>query len=206
MGKHSRVFQFASFAFDMAVYDILTTLAFGGCVCIPSDHDKMNNLAMAVENMRANWAFFTPSTLALLRQKDVPSLQNLVVGGEPVTRGICDGWIGKVRLFQCSGPAETTTCIAGEMDHTSLTNCLGNCCGTISWIVDPLNHDFLQPIGVVGELVLEGPTVARGYLSRHNEAAGGFIRDTLWSIALHNAERPNPTRIYKTGDLVRYDS
>ncbi|KAI4157992.1 MAG: hypothetical protein LQ342_007852 [Letrouitia transgressa] len=206
VGKDSRVFQFASFAFDMAVYDILTTLSFGGCVCIPSDHDKMNNLASAIESMQANWAFFTPTTVALLNPKDVPSLKTLIVGGEPVTKDICEEWIDKVRLFQCSGPAETTTCVAGEMDRSSKKNCLGRCCGATSWIVDPTNHHVLQPIGVIGELVLEGPTVARGYLNKCDEASGGFIVDPQWSQSWVRADRPKPRRMYKTGDLVQYDS
>ncbi|KAL9610621.1 MAG: hypothetical protein Q9167_004695 [Letrouitia subvulpina] len=206
VNKHSRVFQFASFAFDMAVYDILTTLSFGGCVCIPSGHDKMNNLAYAIESLKANWAFFTPTTAALLDSKDVPSLRTLVVGGEPVTKDICDEWIGKVRLFQCSGPAETTTCIAGEMGRSSQKNCLGQCCGATSWIVDPADHHVLQPIGVVGELVLEGPTIARGYLNKCDEASGGFIVDPRWSQSWSWIDRPKPRRMYKTGDLVQYDS
>lgn len=204
--RDSRVFQFASFAFDMAVYDILTTLSFGGCICIPSGHDKMNNLAYAIESMQANWAFFTPTTVALLNPTDVPSLQTLVVGGEPVTKDICDEWMGKVRLFQCSGPAETTTCVAGEMNRSSKKNCLGRCCGAISWIVDPANHHVLQPIGVVGELVLEGPTIARGYLNKSDEASGGFIVDPQWSQSWGWADQPKPRRMYKTGDLVQYDS
>lgn len=33
------------------------------------------------------------------------------------------------------------------------------------WIVDCDNHDRLVPLGAVGELVLEGPCLGRGYLN-----------------------------------------
>lgn len=37
LAEGSRVLQFASFAFDASVMEILTTLMVGGCICIPSD-------------------------------------------------------------------------------------------------------------------------------------------------------------------------
>lgn len=34
------------------------------------------------------------------------------------------------------------------------------------WIVSPDNPDQLMPIGAVGELLIEGPHIARGYLDQ----------------------------------------
>ena len=101
----SRVLQFASHAFDMAIYDFCTTLMLGGCVCIPSNHDKMNNLSIVINDFSVNWAFFTPSTVNMLIPEEIPSLKTLVVGGESVSQEIVEGWVNKVHLFHCSGPA-----------------------------------------------------------------------------------------------------
>jgi len=36
--------------------------------------------------------------------------------------------------------------------------------GANLWIADADDHDRLTPIGAVGELLIQGPTLARGYL------------------------------------------
>jgi amino acid adenylation domain-containing protein len=65
-----------------------------------------------------------------------------------------------------------------------------------------------MPIGSVGELVVEGYTVARGYLNDEAKTAKAFIENPDWTI-----DRPGldsgafvTTRMYKTGDLVRFNS
>lgn len=61
------------------------------------------------------------------------------------------------------------------------------------------DHDFLTPVGCVGELLIEGPIVAHGYLSDKVRTDAAFIVDLKW------ASQPGLTRrFYKTGDLVRY--
>lgn len=205
----SRVFQFASHAFDMAVYDILTTLIHGGCICIPSEVERMNDLAGAIQRTKANWAFLTPSTLSLLHPDQVQGLQTLVVGGEDLTETIRRTWVERVHLFQCSGPAETTTSIAGRMLATTARNCIGRGVGSLCWIVDPSNHHRLQPIGVVGELLIEGPTLAREYLHDPIQTARAFISLPDWakwdfSLLAGTGPGSSTRRAFKTGDLVQY--
>lgn len=43
--SESRILQFASFAFDTCLEEILTTLMQGGCVCIPSEQERLSDLA-----------------------------------------------------------------------------------------------------------------------------------------------------------------
>ncbi|KAI1466926.1 uncharacterized protein F4812DRAFT_465569 [Daldinia caldariorum] len=38
--KDSRFFQFASYAFDVTIFDTLMALINGGCICVPSDDDR----------------------------------------------------------------------------------------------------------------------------------------------------------------------
>jgi non-ribosomal peptide synthetase component F len=45
----TRAFQFASYTFDASLVEILTTLIVGGCVCIPSDHERMNDIPGVVK-------------------------------------------------------------------------------------------------------------------------------------------------------------
>ena len=40
----SRVLQFSAYTFDACIFEIFSTLLFGGCVCIPSENDRLTNL------------------------------------------------------------------------------------------------------------------------------------------------------------------
>lgn len=73
----------------------------------------------------------------------------------------------------------------------------------LCWVVNPEDHNLVQPIGAVGELVVEGPTLARGYLDDLAKTQAVFIKNLKWPQGLG----PNrPRRLYKTGDLVRQNS
>lgn len=63
-----------------------------------------------------------------------------------------------------------------------------------------------MPIGAVGELVIEGHTVARGYLGDEIKTAKAFITNPAWaSSLLAENELFDTARMYKSGDLVRYN-
>ncbi len=70
-------------------------------------------------------------------------------------------------------------------------------------MVDPNDHDKLVPIGAVGELLVEGPTLARSYLNDMAKTKLVFIKNPKWPQVLAGNQT---RRIYKTGDLVRYNS
>ena len=56
MGYHgARVLQFAAHTFDVAIIDIFTTLIFGGCICIPSEEGRRNNIVEVINNMRVDY-------------------------------------------------------------------------------------------------------------------------------------------------------
>lgn len=64
-----------------------------------------------------------------------------------------------------------------------------------------------MPVGTVGELVIEGPTVARGYLNEEEKTRKAFITDPAWvSTIAARVGTFEAVRMYKTGDLVRYNS
>ncbi|XTI94683.1 nonribosomal peptide synthetase [Cenococcum geophilum] len=205
LGVDSRVLQFAAYTFDVSLGEIFSTLIHGGCVCVPSEEDRMNDLAGVINRMNVNWAYFTSSVANLLRPADVPNLNTLSVGGEAVTREVVTRWAGSVYLINIYGPAECTiwsTCLRGLKRDTSPAN-IGRGVGSVSWVVDATNHERLVPIGCVGELLIEGPILARGYLNDSEKTAAAFIEDPAWAEHFRPGRR---RRFYKTGDLVRYNS
>lgn len=84
ISQSSRVLQFASCTFDVSVGEVLTTLMHGGCVCIPSDEERLSELPNCVNRYQVNWLYLTSSIALLIKPSDVPSLRTLVVGGEAV--------------------------------------------------------------------------------------------------------------------------
>ncbi|KAL4734758.1 hypothetical protein BDV11DRAFT_174477 [Aspergillus similis] len=201
----SRVFQFAAHTFDVSVGDIFTSLMKGACICIPSDLERMNNVASAINRMKANYAFLTPTVANLLRPEQVPTLRTLTLGGEAPTRENIRTWADSLNLILCYGPAECSVYCSANPPATQQSNpaVLGHAIGGLIWLVDPMNHDKLTPVGCVGELVVQGAIVARGYLNEPEKTQSAFIQDPAWMPQAFPREY---RRIYKTGDLARFNS
>lgn len=79
MKPSSRVFQFASFTFDVSVLETLTALTNGSCLCIPSEEQRVGDVAGAIDSLQASWAFLTPSVASLIEPATVPSLVSSIV-------------------------------------------------------------------------------------------------------------------------------
>ncbi|KAG7047855.1 AMP-binding enzyme [Colletotrichum scovillei] len=202
---HSRCFDFASYAFDVSIDCMLCTLAAGGCLCIASDEDRMNDLSGAIRNSKCNMAHMTPSVARVLDADVIPSLEVLGLGGEAVSAGDASTWSKTTSVIIAYGPSECTVgcTINGNVSSTS-TN-IGKGTGGLTWIVDPDDHERLMPVGAVGELLIEGPVVGMGYLNDKAKTDEVFIEDPAWLLAGGGPARGRHGRLYKTGDLVRYD-
>ncbi|KAI1383824.1 non-ribosomal peptide synthase [Hypoxylon trugodes] len=207
---HSRVLDFASYAFDVCIDCMLCTLSVGGCLCIPSDADRVNDLSGAIRKMNVNMAHMTPSVARVLDPDIIPSLEVLGLGGEAISAGDAAAWSRNTKVINAYGPSECTVGCAVNGDvgaesqkaHVSIGRGVG---GTL-WIVDPSNHHRLMPVGSVGELLVEGPIVGPGYLNDPERTAISFIDDPKWLLAGSPQNEGRRGRLYKTGDLVRYDS
>lgn len=202
LGPHSRVLQFCSYAFDVSLTEILTTLASGGCVCIPSEEQRMGDIIGFMKRTQVNWAFFTPSFIKLIQPGDVTTLKTLVLGGEAMRRDDIDVWAETVELINGYGPTEATIfCVSQVVDKKSSPMAIGRAVGCRTWVANINDYNKLMPVGCVGELLIEGPIVAKGYYKNTEETDNAFILDPSWGI-----DNVQERRVYKTGDLVRYDS
>ncbi|PLB52030.1 acetyl-CoA synthetase-like protein [Aspergillus steynii IBT 23096] len=195
----SRVLQYASFAFDVSILECLAPLLLGGCVCIPSEHQRMNWLAESCNDLQVNWAELTPSVARMLQPAEVPSIRTLVLGGEPILRTDISQW-KHVDLICAYGPAECTV-VSTVQSHVRDPGNIGRCYGGSAWIVDKENHERLLPIGPIGELVIGGPIVGRGYLNRPAQTEAAFVSIPTWGSLFGLGP---DARLYKSGDLARY--
>ncbi|PTD02745.1 Nonribosomal peptide synthetase 8 [Fusarium culmorum] len=206
MDDTTRTIQFASYTFDNSVEEIFTTLQHGGTVCVPSDSERLHDIGAAMARYGVTWADLTPTVASLIRPEEVPSLKTLCLGGEAVNQDVVSTWAGKVELINGYGPAEAcVTCICSTEDLAGpirSTN-IGIGVGCNTWVVDTRDSNRLAPIGTVGELLIEGPILARGYLNDPERTDAAFITNPAWAIRL----QPGIDRqLYKTNDLVRYTS
>ena len=76
-GTNTRAFQFSAYTFDNCIEDILSVLTFGGCVCVPSEDQRMNALTETIRSMNANLLNTTSTVASLIQPKDVPMLNTL---------------------------------------------------------------------------------------------------------------------------------
>ncbi|KAF2727722.1 amino acid adenylation [Polyplosphaeria fusca] len=197
----SRVLQFAAHTFDICLFESFSPLIKGACVCVPSEYDRMNNLVGAINSLKVDWIIMASTVADTFHPDQVPGLKSLVLGGEPLRTDIHARWAPRVNLFNDYGPAECS--ILAVMARSLIdTPCsmIGQCQGGRSWVVDKHDHNRLVPIGCVGELLIEGPLLARGYLKNKEKTDAAYVYDPEWASQVS----PNPTRLYKTGDLVRY--
>lgn len=200
----SRVLQFASYGFDTSMEDHLTTLIVGGCLCVPSEEDRISipGLAAFALQSKANWTHITPSFAELLARREFPTIKTMVLGGEPMTFGNIREWAkpGESCLIQVYGPSEccVTTTVNSDVDIDSEPANIGTALpGCATWITRPDDPHELCPVGAVGELLVEGPILARGYLNDTEQTSAAFVRDLKFAPG---------RRMYRTGDLAKYDS
>jgi amino acid adenylation domain-containing protein len=205
--ENSRVLDFASYAFDVSIDSMLLTLANGGCLCIPSDEDRLNDINEVIRKMKINYAGITPSVARILDPDVIKSLEGLGLGGEAASARDVTLWGKDARIIIGYGPCECTigcninSSAATGRDYVSIGP--GN--GASIWIVDPNDHERLMPVGAVGELLVEGPIVGQGYLNDDEKTATVFIEDPSWLVAGHKGFPGRRGRLYKTGDLGKYD-
>lgn len=205
ISSDSRVLQFAAYVFDVSIQEIFTTLIRGGCVCVPSEHDRINDLSGFINKMNINWIDITPTVASMLRPDDMPQVKTVTVGGEALTKKVIDIWEGRVSLNNCYGPAECTITSSwnGKVGKAISPSNIGHGIASLLWVVDPTDCNYLAPVGAVGELMIEGPLLSRGYLNDQEKTNTSFVFNPAWTGA---STYKGSRRLYKTGDLVRYNS
>ncbi|KAF1735675.1 Nonribosomal peptide synthetase dtxS1 [Beauveria bassiana] len=204
----SRVYDFASYAFDVAWMNVLHTLTAGGVLCIPSEQDRRDNFSESIIRLGVTYAEMTPTMAYVLSPKTAETLQTIVLGGEKAHAEALDRFPKNVELKNTYGPSECTpTSTISNIDRsTDFSGSIGTGFGVNTWIVSPSDHTVLVPIGAVGELVIEGPLVGAGYIGDPEKTAAVFINDPPWLVSGGGpGYKGRSGRVYKTGDLVRYN-
>ena len=211
LDTNTRYLSFDDYAFDISNLEFMVPLITGGCCCVPGPMGTVQDLAYNINALKANAAFLTPTVAVKLDPAEVPSLEILCVGGEPLSAELVAKWTGgSTRLVNQYGMGEAAiSCCYNDKVRPGRTNVGRPTSGTV-FVVDATNHGKLLPVGAVGELLMEGSHLARGYLdqtaARRTEAV--FLETPpAWLAAMHPTRVSDNTqpRLYRSGDLGRWN-
>jgi amino acid adenylation domain-containing protein len=185
-----------SICFDMSVFEIFGTLAWGGTLRLVD-----NALSLAAGTIPGLTLINTvPSVMAELVQLGAvpPTVRTVNLGGEAVPQALVDRLfaLGTVeRVINLYGPSEDTTYSTWASLASGTPPTIGRTVtGSRAYVVD--RRLALNPLGIPGEVVLAGAGLSRGYYGRPELTAERFLPDPF-------AAEPGG-RIYRTGDLARY--
>lgn len=206
-GPHWRTLQFGAHTFDLSIGEFFTTLAHGGCICVPSEHDRLNNLDGAITALNVNALLVVPTVANLLFPKGVPSVKTIVLAGEPITKETVVRWADAVDLTCAYGPSETAVWCSGNLRVSSDAHPgnIGRSIGATMWIVDPDNHDSLSAIGCVGEIVISGALLGSGYFGDKAITDATYVPAPDWLKEMGSHQAEGYDMMYKSGDLARYN-
>ncbi|HSF39112.1 MAG TPA: non-ribosomal peptide synthase/polyketide synthase [Thermoanaerobaculia bacterium] len=197
-GPGDRVLQAGSPGFDVSVAEIFGALSSGACLCpaeveIPSGPD----LAAELRERAITVALLTPTVLASLGSgADFPALRLLPIGGERTPAELARRWVAPGRrFFNCYGPTETTVFMILHEGATEAPSLPIGRAFPEARVHGFDRHGRPVPVGVPGELLIGGSSLARGYLGQPDRTAAAFVPDPWGGPG---------ERLYRTGDLVRW--
>ncbi|MFJ7903270.1 non-ribosomal peptide synthase/polyketide synthase [Streptomyces sp. NPDC096198] len=202
---HDRVLVHSPHAFDAATYELWVPLLRGGTAVLapPSDLDAAAvRHAITEQGVRCLW--LTAGLFRLLAQEDPTCLEGareVWTGGEAVpgavVRRVLEACPG-LSVVDGYGPTETTTFATRRVFRA------GDPLPAVLPIGRPLDNTRVyvldgalqpQPPGIPGELYIAGAGLARGYAGRPGATAARYLADPYG---------PPGTRMYRTGDIVRW--
>lgn len=188
-----RYLQYSAYNFDLSIMDCFYTWGLGGTICSCPRGVLLQDLVEVGNSLQPTHTLLTPAVMAMTERHRVPSLKVVISGGEKLSQVVADEWSKDCCLLNLYGPAEATLIAMNRRvpfgDRVKAPN-IGVALPTVSChALD--KYDQIVIKGAVGELVLGGPQLARGYVGDPVKTADKFF------------PHPQLGRVYRTGDLVR---
>ncbi|MDN5217538.1 amino acid adenylation domain-containing protein, partial [Fulvivirgaceae bacterium BMA12] len=197
------ILQKTPFVFDVSVWELFMSLCYGARLVLCQKHVVLDPLLITAHILRygITTIHFVPSMLELFLSAveeqtqtlvKLKSLRRVFSSGEVLSVQQVKRYYAKlsVPLHNLYGPTEATVDVSYYPTQANdLTIPIGRPIGnTVIYVVDDwLNQ---QPIGVIGEILIGGTGLARGYLHQEALTEEKFIRNPF-----------GEGRLYKTGDL-----
>ncbi|EFQ99575.1 tyrocidine synthetase 1 [Nannizzia gypsea CBS 118893] len=191
---NTRSLLFYNPIFSAAQRTILSTLAKGGCLCLASRSKLQTSLADQINGMEVDTLGITSSFLTRFNPEYVPTLKRVTLTGEAPNLSVIDRWAASVELRNNYGLSECTQLNWGQVMSASTMsphNVGFPADSTAAFVLEPGTFQ-MAPFLVPGELCLQGPQLASGYLNRPELTAKAFV-DSPFTPG---------QKLYRTGDLA----
>lgn len=187
-----------AFTFDASLFDEFSAFSRGKTLCIASEEEIHNSLAFADFCNRNSVTSFCATPSFLINTLEVPecceaikNMKNVGAGGEAFTESLYNklNQINpSLRILNFYGPTEATISCSGTVLVSGKDINIGKpLTNTKIYCVDKQNN--VLPKGAMGELVILGDGVGKGYINRDEKTKEVFV-DLLGEPC------------YKSGDLA----
>jgi amino acid adenylation domain-containing protein len=206
IGPGETILQYAPLSFDISTFEIWGSWLNGACVAVPpAGLTSLHDLGVALRTFKVTGVTLTASLLALMVEQEIEALagvRQIMTGGDVVSPVYAERFLQKYpdsRLINAYGPTENsvlTTChIIKLEDPMPARLSIGRPIQKTQVLI--LDENLLPvPPGEVGELVMTGEGVARGYLNKPEMTERSFVQVV--------DAAGNKIRAYRSGDLGRY--
>lgn len=196
-GRADVVSARTSLSFDISTVELLMPLLIGARVALaPAAAREASVFARFIADRGVTIAQATPSTWTLLMEQDwrpsSPGIR-LLSAGEPLNDRLATYLAERAPLINLYGPTETTVYVSASTPRPEEPVTLGRPLANCEFAITDGNGAFVPP-GVVGELLIGGVGVARGYLNQPE-----LTRERFIDVAVDGRVR----RLYRSGDLAR---
>ncbi|WP_422631222.1 amino acid adenylation domain-containing protein [Rhodococcus opacus] len=192
----SRMLRFSSASFDASVFEMIQAFSAGATMVVaPPEVHGGSDLVDLLSEQQVTHIITAPTVMNTVDPRGLEHLEAVVVGGDVCTPDLVERFGQVCRFTNSYGPTETTIIItAGEPLTPGEPITIGRPIQGTSVVV--LDRKLRAvPAGVVGELYLAGPGIARGYHHRHGLTANRFVANPFGEPG---------SRLYRTGDEVRW--
>ncbi|MCB2298643.1 non-ribosomal peptide synthetase [Clostridium tagluense] len=202
MNEKESILALTTISFDIFFLETILPVTKGLKVIIAGSklQKDANRLCEFICENNINIIQATPSRIQLLANSDkglssLSKVEKLLVGGEALSQSLFEELkkLKLPKLYNMYGPTETTVwSTIKDLTGSSNVNIGKPISNTRVYIVGEDNR--IQPIGVAGELCIEGDGLARGYLNRLELTEEKFVINPYGQ----------GKRMYRTGDLARW--
>ncbi len=197
---------FAPISFDASTLELWAPLLNGGrLIVFPAELSSLEELGRVLVEQKVNLLWLTAGlfhTMVDERAEALSGVEQLLAGGDvlsaPHVKRMLKALAPGGRLINGYGPTENTTftcchsmtAATAPGENVPIGQPISN---TRVYVLDPRLRPV--PVGVPGELYVGGDGLSRGYLNRPGLTAERFVPNPLG---------PAGTRLYRTGDMVRW--
>ncbi|AEK88756.1 bacillomycin D synthetase A [Bacillus amyloliquefaciens XH7] len=202
-GEKTNFPLYSSISFDLTVTSIFTPLVTGNTIIVYDGEDKSAVLSAIMQDSRIDMIKLTPAHLHVIKEMNIAddtTIRKMIVGGENLStrlaKSVSEQFKGRLDIFNEYGPTETVVgCMIyrydAKRDKREFVPIGTAAANTDIYVADASRN--LVPIGVIGEMYISGPGVARGYWNRPDLTAEKFVENLFIPGA----------KMYKSGDLAK---